>query len=406
MAQGSVAAVKAFLPGPADRADDVENGDLRTLRDETSHNHGAPDAIKQGSVDAAKLKPPRPPLPKPATLDVDALLGKIRLKLPLPTPRPREDPTWLERRRERPGSVHAWARLWQHADCEYDGHCKNGAAGWRGTIEPLSSECISARVPRQSAVELGKASVCPSRVKAVELVPQSRGLLTNATKDTVDVWADKRPTRRHGCWSLSCLGLRSIFRLISQPPLATLKLMTVFPGVLLLGWFGVVRSLPLGPLGSYAALSLAMLTLMAQAYAVALPLTGSIALLAIQLPDLIDGAFAELDDSLSASLRHSVALLGLPVAIEDRVVAILLQPPSLAIRVVRNFLPDFGRLFPESFTRGSTLAPVMFLLLLTALAVLQVASRRESAGMARPRAHAMHARLSVACRVWRHRSYR
>ena len=72
-----------------------------------------------------------------------------------------------------------------------------------------------------------------------------------------------------------CSVLSLPFRLAGQPPLQGLKVM-IFPLALFTVWSGVVKAVPLGPLASYAALGLAMGTLLTQAYAVAFPLAAGL----------------------------------------------------------------------------------------------------------------------------------
>lgn len=117
---------------------------------------------------------------------------------------------------------------------------------------------------------------------------------------------------------------------------------------------------------------MSVLTIVLQAYATSFPLTGSIALLAIQLSDIVDAAFVSMDERLRESLRRSVVPMRLPSAVEARVVAALHKPPASAISVVRGLLPDFATMLPQSLKTGSTLAPIMFVLLLCLLVMLQV----------------------------------
>ena len=99
-----------------------------------------------------------------------------------------------------------------------------------------------------------------------------RGRKTNARR----VGADKN--------SLTMCSVLSLpFRLAGQPPLQGLKVM-IFPLALYTVWSGVVKAVPLGPLASYAALGLAMGTLLTQSYAVAFPLAAGLLGLLTQVP--------------------------------------------------------------------------------------------------------------------------
>lgn len=361
--QGRIAYVKAFVPSPP--GDDVQ----ATRTDHTpsrmpSHERSA-QAPKQGAVDAAKLRTAPEPSEKRRGLDVDALLSSLRLKLSLPSPTPqRVGIGWIERRRIKPGAIHSWARLWQ----DDDGDSSTMGIG----AAELQTSSITVAQQKLSTIALAKAHTIPGRSPPVTLVsPPGAAPQTRPREVSIDVWAEP-PTRRHSCSAVACMLVRSLFRCVTQPPCASLKLFGTFPGLLLGVWFVIVRALPLGPLAPYVALTMAVSTIILQAYAVAFPLTAAFALLAIQLGEIIDAAFAAMDEHLRASLRRSVAPMRLPRGAEDRIVHILHLPPATAVTVVRSLLPDFETLLPQSFKSGRTLAPIVFVLLLCMLIVIQV----------------------------------
>ena len=350
--QSSVEWIKSCLPR------------WQTVRCEPDSRGERRDRSKQGSVDAAKFRA-GPPHSQSKELDVDALLSSLTLTIPVPVARPRHRvSTWEERRRVAPGSIHAWSRLWNVEDEEH------GREDARAEEAPPRL----ARV-KQSSIVAGKLSLQPGYGPHGSLlaanVPRVASRGRPPKEASVNVW-DDAPVRQCTVTSLACYALSLAFRFISEPPLAGAKLLGVLPGSLVAMWFLVVRSWPLGPLAPFVALTMTMPIIFAQTYAAAFPLTGAIALLAIQLGDLIDGAFAAMDERLRASLLRSVASLALPPAVEARVVAIMYQPPATAIRVVRSLLPDFGALFPLSFRRGSTLAPLVFVFLLLVMLAAQL----------------------------------
>ena len=57
---------------------------------------------------------------------------------------------------------------------------------------------------------------------------------------------------------------KNLFRFIAQPPLQGAKLLVIFPSLLLWMWFSIVKTLPLGPLASFAALGLSLPVIVAQ----------------------------------------------------------------------------------------------------------------------------------------------
>jgi len=165
--------------------------------------------------------------------------------------------------------------------------------------------------------------------------------------------------------------MRLPFAFVAQPPLSGLKLYLTFPLLCLYVWKSLIAPLGLGPLGPYAALGLAIVTLGAQCYSAAIPLAGSIYLLAVELGDIVDAAFEQMCNSISFAVKASLSVMGLPPPVEAKVVSAVARPPIIAINIVRGLMPDFGALFPPSWRDGNTLSPIMFVILLVALILLQ-----------------------------------
>ena len=366
--QSSIASLKeALLPSPD------EPGPAEPRHPLGAHGIKA----KQGTIDAAKGKP-AVALQRgvaPAALDVERLLSRLTLKLSLPTTKPRKRlQGWEQRRAERPGTFYDAMALLRLDKTSSDEHPSVKCDDIESQRNVLSLQ------PKASAIEAAKQQLQPWRPSAAAPLTTADPAGTLARRgsraheeEEVDVW-DSPPQgrgKRNACTALFG-GLQNLFRFIAQPPLQGAKLLVIFPSLLLWMWFSIVKTLPLGPLASFAALSLSLPVIVAQCYAIAFPLTGAIALLALQIGEIVDAAFVGMQDSAKASIRVSLAVVKLPEPIETRLVTLLMKPLETAINVVRGLMPNFGTLFPESWRSGGTLAPIMFVLLLGLLILAQV----------------------------------
>eukprot|EP00316_Scyphosphaera_apsteinii_P000709 CAMPEP_0119338542 /NCGR_PEP_ID=MMETSP1333-20130426/96327_1 /TAXON_ID=418940 /ORGANISM="Scyphosphaera apsteinii, Strain RCC1455" /LENGTH=529 /DNA_ID=CAMNT_0007349855 /DNA_START=48 /DNA_END=1637 /DNA_ORIENTATION=+ len=321
---------------------------------------------KQGAVDAAKLKEPPLPRPLPAPFDVEALIAACTLKLKLPSIRPRS-----ATQAKRPGSVAlvmgmtAPLQAWSELNSE--------SVALEENSHPPATKEGNADFAKEGFVDFAKRQVlpwsrpAPASRQALEPV---KPRLSPCEPEEVDVWAS--PAKSRSTLHLLCNILLGFFAFIARPPLQGLKLTVTFPSILCSIWFGVVRALPLGPIAPFVALGLAVPTLVLQSYAVSYPLTAGIALLAIQFGQLVEEAFARLEEVMLAKVRKKIQALQLPGKVEDKVVCVVVRPPEAAIKMVRSLLPDMEQVFPPSFKSGAALAPIMFVFVLATLIVIQV----------------------------------